>query len=133
MTLVLLLLIAAGCSDPEQATEAPPVEQETAAEEAVTEETAPAEDTDTAALEGLTGVSETEGLDEQVEDGGEPEVGGHEQNDLAMAEVELVGSPDAIVQRVRIVSKKTAMFKSDVFVTSETIMKNVSFYAHKTL
>lgn len=70
--LATFLLALAACSDPEQAAETTPaIDQEAAVTETVTEEIATSESGETATLEGLGGVAETEGLDVEVEEEGE--------------------------------------------------------------
>jgi thiol:disulfide interchange protein DsbA len=68
--LVILLLALAACGNPpEQAAETSPVtDPEDAIAEAPATETATDEATETAALEALGGVAETEGLDEEIEE-----------------------------------------------------------------
>jgi len=67
--LVILLLALAACGNPpEQAADTPPVEnQQAAVAETPATETATDEATEAAALDALSGVAETEGLDEGIE------------------------------------------------------------------
>lgn len=67
--LVALLLTLAACADPEQAVEGQPaVDQEEVVTEVIIEDGAGEKSTETAAIEELSGVAETEGLAAEIED-----------------------------------------------------------------